>query len=594
MAIEHKDKDDALSYSNAKNEYLIADIQERERLADDQDFATHDERYRTAMKGHYERLFPTVRSARDQHLFDAEARLMDARGSVAVGDNARTKEIDWNVGQFNKNLLAAQGVIMAAGDAQTAQDAMFGVMEQGAALRERGYLSEEEYQLKMQTFVSDTAFKRLTAMDPKEREILLERSITHTKTKGEPITQEQIRNGEGSGSIADFLGLDIRVKMLEETRNGNEHDETMDQAYTAFDEIRSRYTDPGKVAAAAREAGRGMDPDARSALRTLTTQYRQDIKAEEDAEIADIMLAGGELALNGTNPETMPGEQWRKLQGFQRQALKEQFNATMEGREFGKFNVWDRPIGEEGMSYSVWASIPDDQKPAVTLEDPAWKMSFTATQWASMKKEQERIAEEQRQPAKATPRTPGPTPMQRVQADLIKTGRIPATGRDAKDNELYWSTVANYHVAIQVAEDAKNGRLTTDEEELVYARMMEATAYTDTFMQGEYWRGAEDDPDKKQPIATMSPEKLNLGREPLTGRMTSVGGVPMTHRQKFRQMADGISLAPDDISENDYERANFAMVNLLGTNGQRYNIHTITDAEMTDVDLEIKRRLRGR
>ena len=272
----------------------------------------------------------------------------------------------------------------------------------------------------------------------------------------------------------------------------------------------------------------------------------------------------------------------------------------MENREFGEFDVWDRPIGEEGMSYSVWASIPDDQKPAVTLEDPAWKMSFTPTQWASMKKQQETIAEEQREPAKATLRTPGPTPMQRVQADLIKTGKIPATGREADDNELYWSTVANYHIAIQVAEDLKDGRLTTDEEELVYAQMMQNTAFTDSFLQNSGynekggWRGADEDESNKQAIATMSPEKLNKAREPLTGRKTSVGGVPMTHRQKFRQQAVGISLTPDDISENDYERANFAQINLLGTNGQRYNIHTITDAEMADVDLEVERRLRGK
>ena len=73
MAIEHKQKDDALSYSNAKNEYLTADIQERAKLADDENFATHDQRYREAMKGHYERLFPTVRSDRDRSIAWARA-----------------------------------------------------------------------------------------------------------------------------------------------------------------------------------------------------------------------------------------------------------------------------------------------------------------------------------------------------------------------------------------------------------------------------------------------------------------------------------------------------------------------------------------
>jgi hypothetical protein len=595
MVIEHKQKDDALSYSNAKNEYLIASIEEQDKLADDQDFATHGERYSTAMKGHYERLFPTVRSARDQQLFDSEARLMDERGAVAVGENSRVKEIDWHLGKFSQNMIDAQGIIMAASDAQTAQDSMFTVLEQGAALRKRGYLDEEAYTAAMHDFVTTTAGKRLMAMNPKQREILLERSITLARTQGEPITQDQISAGEGSGSIADFLPLDERVKMLEATRKGNEHDDTMAQAYAVFDDVRSRHVDPGKVAAAVRVASEGQEPDVRTALRTLSMQYRQDMQAEEDAEIEDIMIAGSALARAKKNPADMAGQQWGRLQGFQKQALMDEFAAAMENREFGKFDVWDRPTGESGMSYALWRSIPRDQKTAVTLDSPEWKLSFTATQWASMLKEQEIIRDEEAEPKKATPRTPGPTPMQRVSAALVSDGTIPQTGRSDDDNILYWSTVANYHNAIAYAEELKDGRLTTEEEALVFAKMMEDRAFTDSFYKAKLWPGGpETDEDRKKAIASMSPAILNKAREPLAGYTTSVGGIPMSHRQKLRQMATDIGLTPNDISEYDLERANFALVNLIGTEGRRYTLETITGAEFEDMDLEIERRLRGR
>ena len=44
---QQKAKDDRLNYSLAKNELLTADISEREKLKDDEDYATYDERYST-------------------------------------------------------------------------------------------------------------------------------------------------------------------------------------------------------------------------------------------------------------------------------------------------------------------------------------------------------------------------------------------------------------------------------------------------------------------------------------------------------------------------------------------------------------------
>ena len=120
--------------------------------------------------------------------------------------------------------------------------------------------------------------------------------------------------------------------------------------------------------------------------------------------------------------------------------------------------------------------------------------------------------------------------------------------------------------------------------------MMQNRAFTDS-----YWGwtgGAETDEDEKVRIATMPVETLNKAREPLMPQQTmTVGGQQITHRMNFDTIAKRLDLGK--VSELNMERANFALLNLLGTDGRRYNIQTITPTEMADVDDEIERRLRG-
>lgn len=613
MAIEHKQKDDALSYAHAKNEYLIADIQERDKLQDDQNFATHNRRYTEAMKGHYERLFPTVRSQRDRGLFDAEARLMNARGVVAVGDNARTKEIDWNVAELARHGEALQGVIMAASDAQTAQDGMLAYLEHANSLLTKGFLDETTHQASTQGFVTSTAEKRLIAMDPKLREVLLERSITMAKTRGEPITREQIFAGEGSGSIADFLPLDERVTMLEVTRKGNEHDDTMEQAYAVFDAVTSRYTDPSKVQAAAAEAGKGLDPDVRTALNTLTTQYRQNSVAREAMERDDIMTAAGNLMDAGQDPESMNGDLWGKLLPAQRESLVAEWTSRLSRDGFGRTDTMYTPVdpaaehivgpdgeilmgeGTPDPSYAYWMSIPEEERVNVNLQTSPWRMAFTRLGHKQLVDEQDvirrRIASE-----KPFTRSPGPTTLQRVSGALIGNETIApkAADRSADEERAYWATVMNYHRALAAEEERLGKRLSTEEEEQVLRLLLEDTAFTDSYWTGKYWPGGpETDEEEKERIGSASPEVLNKMREPLREDQTlNSGGQQITHRQHLLTM--GLNAVPPitDPSEYDLARAHFAMVHLLDTTGERHGLDA-TKSQLADVDREILRRLRG-
>ena len=130
--------------------------------------------------------------------------------------------------------------------------------------------------------------------------------------------------------------------------------------------------------------------------------------------------------------------------------------------------------------------------------------------------------------------------------------------------------------------------MTADEEATIWTDMLKDAAFTD-----HYWWDPDTDEEDKQLIVTMDPETLNRAREPFIGSSTVHGGQKMTHRQKIEQMAVDIGLVADDVAERDLERANFALVNLVGTDGNRYNIYTITEAQMEDVNDEIERRLGG-
>jgi hypothetical protein len=567
MAIEHKQKDDALSYANAKNDYMIADIQEREKLKLDEQFATHDPRYREAMKGHYDRLFPTVRSERDRVLFDAEARLMNERGSVAVRENARTKELDYEVGRFRSASASAKEIILAADDAQTAQDAMFAVLEHATALRQKGIFDNEEYQAELQAWVQDAAFSRLIAMDPKKRQEALERSITARKTSGEPITKEQIMEGKGTGSIADFLHLDTAVKMLDETKTENTIDEELTSAYDLADKAAMMFPEsPEEQAKWARDQARilGFDGTTRQRLEGILssrgTEYRNNKNDMQNRVITSATELMSEVDESKGRPwtyEEIPASELRVLEPQQRKALEAYSRSMQEGRQgFGKFNQWVlEPAG--GKSYALWRNLPDGQKSTQLLDDAEWKTALTRDVWQSLKDEQDRIRNG------TTKQLPsGLTNVQMVTSAIVRTGLVPQIGRDVEDYESYQRLLYEFDRATQAEQDRLNRALTNTERDRILGEIMAPTAFTDRYA----WFPNKS-PKDRFPIAAMSTSQLRTARLPWAEAekeiaFTSPTGISVTYASQLRLMATKLKLDPDD---DDYERAYFALKQRMGS-----------------------------
>lgn len=563
MAIEHKDADDALSYANAKNEYLIADIKEREKLKDDADFDTHDERYRTAMSGHYDRLVGTIASPRDRHLFDAEARLMNERGAVGVNENARVRSIDRDIERFNSHAQQARDIMLATNDPQVAQDAMFGVLQEATALRDRGYLDADEYTAALQTWVQESAIARLVAMTPEERVEALQRSVDARRATGQPITDEDIKAGNGTGSIADFLHLDTAVRMLEQAEKANEIETTLNDAQGIFDLARDRFPEGGAAMNDyIRELADGFeDPRVRTQAVALGRQYRDERRDELVDKRDRIMTGGSEMIRNGMSPGDIDPDDLATLTGTQVATLWDEWQQHQEGSRFGKRTVWTLTQQEEqdaGASYALWRSIPDEQKPVVNLDAAEWRMSLTPEVHKSLVDEQQALiaAQESGQPLR-----PGLTNVQMVTSALVRSGFIPQFGRETEDSESYQRLLFEFDRATQAAQSQQGAPLSNEQRNQILGELMVPMAFTDDYV---WW------PDKKPgemvPIAAMSSEQLKTARLPWAQAAndiasTSSAGITATYRQELELMARRLQVEPDT---DDYERAYFALKYQLG------------------------------
>jgi hypothetical protein len=360
--------------------------------------------------------------------------------------------------------------------------------------------------------------------------------------------------------------------MLEATRKGNDHDDTQKAAFDVWDQIRSIHQDPGKVDEAIRQASKGLEPDVRTALGVMSRQYRTDMDGLKTSRQATVLNAGCQMIDNDQNPEEMNGQDWMALQQFQKDALKEAWNAKQENREFAEFTIVTRGFNADGtrkagMSWQIWKQIPREQRVAVTLDSPEWKMALTGEDWRSLVREQDQIRKEQESgtpPAKA----PGMTNTQMVTSALVRTGFIPQIGRETEDSEAFQRLAYELDRATQAAQDIKGGPLTNTERDKVLADLMVPMAFTDDY--GGWFGLDKADVGEKQmvPIHAMSAKQRKTARLPWKDAMAeeasvSSAGIASTFAQEIDLLATRME-PPVTPNQAAKERAYFAMKEDMG------------------------------
>ena len=185
---EKKGKEDALNYALAKNDLISADLMEREKLAEDQDHATHNERYeagyRTARDSVTER-YPTLSSS-DRAILDAEADMIGLRGGIAVRGRARGLEVDQGYASFIGGMETAKANLLQATDAETRRSIIEGQLEAINAARDQGFIaSEADAEVLRQKLTQDFATASIDAMSDEDQIRILSDSLDRRRGYGE-------------------------------------------------------------------------------------------------------------------------------------------------------------------------------------------------------------------------------------------------------------------------------------------------------------------------------------------------------------------------------------------------------------------------
>ena len=567
MAIDHKQKDDALNYANAKNEYLIADIKERAKLKDDKDYETFEPRYREAMKGHYDRLFPTVTSNRDRSLFDAEARLMNERGAVQVSDLSRTKEIDYEVGKYYSDTELNKQAMLVEQAPQIVNDMMITQADRVDAMVERGYFDETEGQAEKQRVVQAWATDRLIDMDPQVRAMMLERSIEGREAGG-PITVEDLRAGKGNDSIADFLHYETAVKMLRETQVENEIDDENAAARAVVEAAYAAHPDNAEAAnAMARKLAKneGLDGSTYERMEGMLTSRSNEVTRNKNALQDRIITENTDFIANGKLYEDISGAELKHLTPAQRESLRI-YSGRMQTKGQGFADIDQLvPANDGANSYATWRNLTDAEKAEVPLDQSDWVTPFTADTWQFLKDEQDRI----KNSTKKAPTLPGGlTNSQLVLGTLVSNGTIPQTMRDPENNETYQRTLLSLDKAIQIAQEEKGSALTNMERRKLLAEVMQPTAFTDSYYNFPFFgtAGRSTSAAERSAIATMTADEIKRGRLPIEEAAEEVAsisstGIQTTYKQGLEQWAADFSVEPSQL---EYERAYFAAKNGMG------------------------------
>ena len=153
IMIDRKGQQDRFNYAMAKNEALTGIIKEREKLKDDQDWDTYDERFREGVRSELDRITSHYQmNPHDRAIFDAELKLLTERGAIEVGSLSRKVEIDEKVSGLSAALAAARETIILASPGER-NDLLLTQLEAVTALEDEAVLTDVQAEKARQVVV---------------------------------------------------------------------------------------------------------------------------------------------------------------------------------------------------------------------------------------------------------------------------------------------------------------------------------------------------------------------------------------------------------------------------------------------------------
>ena len=531
VAEEKKQKDDRLNYSLAKSELVLLDIQEREKLKTRDDYEQFDESYTSGFTTGRDQVLSKYRlSESDAALIGAESNLIRERGRVNVGDFARGMEMQQARAKLDADLDLMMEQVQVASPAdqnELMMAAMESIMASTAAENGRGPLySKEEGQNMLQKFVATTARGSLESMTAEDRIEELKLSLAHRKARG-AISPDDIRDGKGSGSIADFLHKNIASKMLELAEKENDLDKTNELAYAASDEAFEEYQGPGQQKERLKHIADKLkgNPDARAVAERLVRLRNNDEVSAQNAEVRESMREHSTTILDqaqawedAKTPEEkaaitrytyddIPADIKAMWSPLQKSQMEEFSNRVLRGKYFADTsNMYEEVRDKNGKlvqpAYSTWSEMSNAEKAAQDLTEPMWYLNFTEADWRRMNQVQDVIRS-----GKGPSIPDGLTNQQLVSSTLLPAGKIQLPqGKTKAEKQMYFRTVDMLDQAIQSQQQALGRELTNDERREELAKVQQRTAFPD---RDAFWFDSDYDEEERKPVALMKTKELD-------------------------------------------------------------------------------------
>lgn len=523
MAIDKRQKDDATEYATSKSDLLKEDMRLRRELEEGGDWENFDEAYRTGMNAARDRITPNIRTAEDQALFGADADLTVERGVTAMGEIGRRMEIDNRVAGLNSTLEGMRNDILEA-DPMTRNDMMDNVLDRIEALGPdgEGILTAVQAEATRQEFVSDVAAATVMNMDAPERVAALQASIA----AGENPQDIMAGEGEGSGTMADFLPRDVKIRMLREAEDEAEIETNRSDARAAADAALVAFPDDIR---AQRQAIRdaGLTAEALEISLRYAEEEQAAVQRAENANLIQLERDWTARITDGASPDNIPADEMRQMTAAQQNTLRGHYANIQLGRQFGEFTNY---IGTDPAtpSYQQWAEMTPNEKLNVPLDTASWMTNFTEADYRQMVAEQEAL----RNPTPSA----GSTDLQIFQRTTFggDDPMWPATGRDDTENEEYYRALGRFAQRVSEETAINNGVRPSEQrrQELLNEMLLD-----EAYLPRRFRR------DITSPTITMTGEDLTRSYEvpfasfrnkPIADPQT---GTTQTTEQYFRRLA---------------------------------------------------------
>jgi hypothetical protein len=488
LITEKAQRDNRMEYALAKDELTRADIAEREALKDRNDWDAFDADYTAGYQERSDKII-AERSLTDtdRTLLQADSNLIRERGRVVAGDLSRTMRLDQRRAEVGQALIDGieevglsppeqQNVIM-----QNKLDMVRGAIDEGA-------YTEVEGTALLQKFVAAASTASLESMENEIALAEIDLSLAHRNARG-AITQDEIFNDEGSGSIADFLPRHELIAMKKKLEDAIEIDDYQALGFDTSDEAWRLFDDPNEIKEREAYIRKTLKdhPKARAEALLRSGQRGERHRVADGLERQDTFheLTNAIRATDGMAP--LDPTMLASLHYTEQKHLLDLQKQVAEKREWADSTAWD--------SREKWDTLSDAEKAEVDfngtyeheLNDEAktvvnipWKSTVAADRGAFMSADRNRAKAAVAAGANARGES-GMTALQILDNVLPNTPLFDHkpgnTKADSADRQR-WGQIADAYNSAVIAE-GDTGKLTAERKRAILTEVLVQHVFLD-------------------------------------------------------------------------------------------------------------------